>query len=345
MNLVDRYLPVMAACLQSGVTELGHASIFDTTGDRTSLVRKHAVLLLSGLLLQDYIKWRGLLFQRFLVASADKDEGVGRLAEMTLCGPLLTKYPKLFFNNFVESLFVLNQCTAHPVYAAAASAGDNGGGITVGFDGIKLNGEAGKAERIHMYGMMLSKMSDEEKIGITARLSNEVLGAALKSDGDLSRVCNNRRSSSKASASDENAYNVLSDAFDVLTSPALQVGRASTRDTINGEGIDDVGVESKAQHVAVAKDKLLSKISRKQLVEMVLPILCNLKATLQESCSPLLKDLMQYMVVIFRAYKAEVKEFLVNDPTLLQEVEYDARQHKKSQKMVMTPPRAVAAIS
>jgi condensin-2 complex subunit D3 len=193
--------------------------------------------------------------------------------------------------------------------------------------------------------MMLSKMSDEEKIGITARLSNEVLGAALKSDGDLSRVCNNPRSSSKASASDENAYNVLSDAFDVLTSPALQVGRASTRDTINGEGIDDVGVESKAQHVAVAKDKLLSKISRKQLVEMVLPILCNLKATLQESCSPLLKDLMQYMVVIFRAYKAEVKEFLVNDPTLLQEVEYDARQRKKSQKMGTTPPRSVVAMS
>jgi condensin-2 complex subunit D3 len=342
-NLVDMYLPVMAACLQAGMTEQVQASIFDTSGDRTSLVRKHAVLLLSGLLLQDYIKWRGLFFQRFLVASADKNEGVARLAEMTLCGPLLTKYPKLFFNNFVESLFVLNRCTAHPVYTAAASAGDNGGGITVGFDGINLTGEAGKAERIHMYGMMLSKMSDEEKIGITARLANEVLGAALKSDGDLSRVCNKPRSSSDASASDENAYNVLSDAFDILTSPELQVGRASTRD--GGEGVEDAGVESKAQHVAVAKDKLLSKISRKQLVEMVLPILCNLKATLQESYSPLLKDLMQYMVVIFRAYKVEVKEFLVNDPTLLQEVEYDARQRKKSQKIGATPTGVVVVIS
>lgn len=340
-NLVDRYLPVMAACLQSGITDQDPGSIFDTSRDRTSLVRKHAVLLLSGLLLQDYIKWRGLLFQRFLVASADKDESVARLAEMTLCGPLLTKYPKLFFNNFVESLFVLNRCTAHPVYAAAASAGDNGGGITVGFDGINLSGEAGRAERIHMYGMMLSKMSDEEKIGITARLANEVLGAAIKSDGDLSRVCNNPRSSAGATTRDENAFNVLSDAFDILTSPELQVGRASAKD--DGEGIDDAGVE-KAQLVNVAKDKLLSKISRKQLVEMVLPILCSLKATLQESCSPLLKDLMQYMVMIFRAYKMEVKEFLANDPTLLQEVEYDARQFKKANKMG-TPTREVVVVS
>jgi condensin-2 complex subunit D3 len=40
----------------------------------------------------------------------------------------------------------------------------------------------------------------------------------------------------------------------------------------------------------------------------------------------LLKDLMTYLLEIFRDYKVEVKEFLANDPTLLQEIEYDARQ-------------------
>ncbi len=340
-NLVDRYLPVMARCLQSGITDQTRESLFDATRDKTSLVRKHAILLLTGLLLQDYIKWRGLLFQRFLVATTDRDDGVARLAEMSLCGPLLKKYPKLFFNNFVESLFVLNKCTAHPLYAAAASAGDNGGGVTVGFEGINLSGEAGRAARTHIYATALSKMSSEEKIGITARLANDVIGAALKTDGDLARVC--RKSSSFApSSSDDNAYNVLSDAFFILTSPALQVARAPTRD--EGEAMDETGAESKAQHVAAAKGKLLSKISRKQLVEMVLPILYNLKTILQESCSPLLKNLMQYFVVIFRAYKVEVKEFLANEPTLLQEIEYDARQFKKAQR-IGSPSGAVVVVS
>jgi hypothetical protein len=66
---------------------------------------------------------------------------------------------------------------------------------------------------------------------------------------------------------------------------------------------------------------------------MVLPILCNLKTTLEESCSLLLKDLMQYLVVIYCAYKVKVKEVLANDPTLLQEIEYDARQLKKNQRL------------
>ena len=341
-NLVDRYLPVMARCLQSGITDQTSDSLFDGTQDQTSLVRKHAVLLLTGLLLQDYIKWRGLLFQRFLVATADRDEGVARLAEMSLCGPLLKKYPKLFFNNFVESLFVLNKFTAHPLYAAAASAGDNGAGVTVGFEGINLSGEAGRAARNHIYATAISKMSSEEKIGITARLANDVLGAAIETDGELARVCRRKSSSVAPSTSEENAYNVLCDALFILTSPALQVARVPTRD--DGIGLEETGAASKAQHVAAAKGKLLSKISRKQLVEMVLPILCNLKTTLEESCSPLLKDLMQYLVVIFRAYKVEVKEFLASDPTLLQEIEYDARQFKKNQR-INSPTGAVVVVS
>jgi condensin-2 complex subunit D3 len=340
-NLVDRYLPVMARCLQSGIAEQTSNSLFDGTQDQTSLVRKHAVLLLTGLLLQDYIKWRGLLFQRFLVATADRDEGVARLAEMSLCGPLLKKYPKLFFNNFVESLFVLNKFTCHRLYAAAASAGDNGAGVTVGFEGINLSGEAGRAARKHIYATAISKMSSEEKIGITARLANDVLGAALETDGDLARVC--RKSSVVAPlTNEENAYNVLCDALFILTSPALQVARVPISD--DAVGLEETGAASKAQHVAAAKGKLLSKISRKQLVEMVLPILCNLKTTLEESCSPLLKDLMQYLVVIYCAYKVEVKEVLANDPTLLQEIEYDARQFKKNQRL-NSPTGAVVVVS
>jgi condensin-2 complex subunit D3 len=62
-----------------------------------------------------------------------------------------------------------------------------------------------------------------------------------------------------------------------------------------------------------AKGKLLSKISRKQLIESVLPILCNL-------------------VCIFRQYKKEVNETLVSNQTLLQEIKYDTKKFEKNEK-------------
>ena len=337
-SMVDRYLPVMAACLQSG-----HAldeSILSS--DKSAIVRKHAILLLSSLLLQDYIKWRGLLFHRFLVACADNDESVASVGESILVGPLLSKCPKLFFNNFVESFFVLNRCTAHPIYLAAASSGDGGGGIAVGFEGINLSGRAGRVKRFRMYELMLSKMSDEEKIGITARLAKEVLGSALSSGSDLYRVCTNPQSNTNGDKSSDRAYdsafNVLSDCFTILCSPALRVGKScQTNDDDNDIVEDPNNPTNPTRRVIAAKGKLLSKISRKHLIEIVFPILCNLKAMLQKSCSPLLKELMAYMVHIFRAYKTEVKDFLSNDPGLLQEIEYDAKRALKK-----TPVKATA---
>lgn len=102
------------------------------------------MLLLSSLLLHDYINWRGLLFHRFLVACSNEDEHVATLAESVLSGPLSMRQPKLFFNHFVEALFVLNKSSAHPLYIAAASQGDGGSGISVGFEGIYLEGDLGR---------------------------------------------------------------------------------------------------------------------------------------------------------------------------------------------------------
>eukprot|EP00980_Cylindrotheca_fusiformis_P001482 scaffold345_cov134-Cylindrotheca_fusiformis.AAC.93 len=317
-NMTDRYLPVLASCLQSG-TEDPEVNMVSSTSSSSAVVRKHAVLLLSSLLLQDYIKWRGLLFHRFLVACSDDDEGVAHLAENVLSGPLWVRSPKLFYNHFVESLFVLNKCTAHPIYLAAASHGDGGSGIAVGFEGIHLNGEVGQIRRRRMYDFLLSKLSDEEKIGVTARLAKEVLACAVANNGDLGKVC-------EISADDmdfrlESAWNVMNDVFYVLSNKAIKVGKI-----VEDDALEDPNIPSASRQVTVAKSRLLSKISRKQLIEIVLPVLCNLKVKLQQNCSPLLKQLMQYLCEIFQSYKKEAREFLANDPTLLHEIEYDARQ-------------------
>jgi condensin-2 complex subunit D3 len=333
-SMVDRYLPVMAACMQAGLRDLSGSVLNVAVQPDSAIVRKHAVTVLASLLLQDYIKWRGLLFYRFLVATVDEDEEVANLAEMLLCGPLITKQPRLFSNNFVEAIFVLNRCTAHPIYLAATANDDQGSDASIGFEGIYLSGEVGRARRMQIYQLLLSRVSDEEKLGLTARITKEVLGSALKGGNDLHEVCTNPfvdddEVLKKGVDSRESAMAVLSDALAILSDPSMKVGRSANKDT-EEEDIEDPNVTSNANKtIQVAKGALFSKISKKHLLEILLPILCQLKVVLQKSQSPLLKNLMSFLVDVYRQNKDETKEFLANDPSLYQEIEYDARQFIK----------------
>lgn len=301
----------------------------------SSIVRKHAVLLLSSLILQDYIKWRGLLVHRFLVACVDEDLEVAHLAQTTLCGPLLSKQPNIFFNNFVEALFVLNNCTAHKIYAAAKANGESGSGISVSFEGIRLS----KRQRMGIYRMMLSHMSDEEKIGITARLAKEVLAGALEIDSDL-RLCLEplpqgqtpaRSGPTPEARRREKAFCVVSDCLAVLTSPSARVGRTSTatNDADDVEEANTVTNGPSAAQLSAVRGRLLNKISKKHLIDTVVPILCRMKQILEKSRSPLLKNLMLFFVEIYRTSKDEVKELLASDPTSLAEIEFDLKKFSK----------------
>lgn len=339
-NLVDKYLPYLSRCLQAGegkpmeVNSSSRLSLsFSRKTNGYSLVKKNAIMLLSSLLLQDYVKWRGFLIHRFLAAVADEDDEVACLAQTALRGPLMNKQPNLFCNHFVGAVFVFNACKAHPLYMAESSTGGNG--LTVEFEAASLAGSEYCHRRREIYDMMLANVSDEQKLEVTARLVKEILGGALETNGDLSTVCKMplkaiKNASKLSSERIEAATGVLTDALSILTSKEIKVGRKGGEETED----DLVSVGSRPDQRRVHKQRLLTKISRKHLMEIVIPILCNLKTVLEGSHSPLLKNLMSYLGFIFRSYKSEVQEHLANNPTLLQELEYDYRQYEKRQKQI-----------
>jgi condensin-2 complex subunit D3 len=304
-NLVDRQLPTMASCMQ----------------DSSPLVRRHAILLLSSLLLQDYVKFRGLLIHRYLATLVDEDDNVSQLAEMTLCGPLLTKMPLLFQNSFVESLFVFNNCTSHPVYHAAASSGAESGAVD--FHGIRLD----RKRRMFIYKLMLVHMSDEQRIGVTARLAKEVLAGALDG-GKLEAATKTTIIGGGAS--------VLSDALSILVTSEARVGRTAASeqaDADDDEANPNMQVDGPAvAQLAAAKGKLLGKVSKKHMCDIVVPILCSLKKQLEKNKSPLLRQLMVLMVDIMKLYKKEVRETLAGDPVLLKELDFDLRNFDVADK-------------
>ena len=100
-NLVDRHIGSLACCLQ----------------DKDALVRKHALILLTQLLLQDFLKWRGMLLFRFIATSTDCNTEIAEIARNILTKTLVTKFPSDFYcQHFAESVLVFNECVDHPLY-------------------------------------------------------------------------------------------------------------------------------------------------------------------------------------------------------------------------------------
>jgi hypothetical protein len=80
--------------------------------DTSVLVRKHALILLTQLLLQDYIKWRGLLLFRFLATAVGKYVRAGHIIFLLIyvvCVIVLNLYYIIFYNLlsfYISSAFV-----------------------------------------------------------------------------------------------------------------------------------------------------------------------------------------------------------------------------------------------
>ncbi|CBJ30347.1 conserved unknown protein [Ectocarpus siliculosus] len=341
--MVDRHVAAMAACLQ----------------DPHPLVRRHAILLISQLLLQDYVKWRGLLLYRFLATLVDSDASVRDLGAFTLTRPLITKTPGLFAQNFVETLFVLNNYSEHPCYAAAAAGrADAGGGVTM--DGIDLGGDnpAQIRRRISVYSTMLEHMSDEQKITVTAKLAQEVLSAVIDGGLPLANSTGSAASNSAAFANGnkngggaearKKASSVVKDALTIMASAGIRVGGrgGAAAATEADDGSEDMGSQqSGAGGLAAAKRTLLSKVALKHLMEKVVPILTALKHVLERAHSPLLREIMSYFGELFRSHKEEVKAVLASEPGLVDEIDFDLRRFEKEEYERRQKVKEAAAIA
>ena len=196
---------------------------------------------------------------------------------------------------------------------------------------------------MQIYRMMLGLMSDEEKIGITARLAKEVLAGALEIDSDLRASIEPPPQNAIANGTGneqrrrEKAFQVMSDCFAVLADPCARVGRSTNNEA---EEVEEAATDGpSAAQLSAVRGRLLSKISRKHLIDTGVPILCRMKTILEKSRSPLLKDLMLFFVEIYKMNKGEVKGLLASDPGLMQEIEFDLKQFEMQQKVkrVMTP--------
>ncbi|KAM3755150.1 hypothetical protein ACB098_02G018800 [Castanea mollissima] len=160
--LVDCYIAKITKCLC----------------DPCELVRRQTFILLSRLLQRDYVKWRGVLFLRFLLSLVDESEKIRQLADYLFGSILKVKAPLLAYNSFVEAIFILNDCDAHNGHTDS-----QGSRVESWIFSNRGSDENSRSKRMHIYVSLLKQMAPEHLLATFAKLCAEILAAA--SDGML----------------------------------------------------------------------------------------------------------------------------------------------------------------
>ncbi|XP_010451480.1 PREDICTED: condensin-2 complex subunit D3-like [Camelina sativa] len=281
--------------------------------DPCEVVRRQTFILLSRLLQRDYVKWRGVLFLRFLLSLVDESEKIRRLADFLFGSILKVKAPLLAYNSFVEAIYVLNDCHAHTGHNNPDSKQSKTKDQAFS---VRGNDERARSKRMQIYITLLKQMAPEHLLATFAKLCAEILAAA--SDGMLN-------------IEDVTGQAVLQDAFQILACKEirLSVSRGASSETVE---MEEEGGDSNA---AAAKGRAITQAVRKGLIQNTIPIFIELKRLLESKNSPLTGSLMDCLRVLLKDYKNEIEEMLVADKQLQKELIYDMQKHEAAKARSM----------
>ena len=307
--------------------------------DEHAGVRRHALMLITELLLQSFVKLRGPILYLLLSTMLDSDQETAEAAQHAVLEVFSKRDPTLIPTCFVETMFVMNACKDHSKYNVQDER------LEILLASFYGSGEA-TLKRRSLYQLMLNSMSNENKIRITARLCQDILGnvvdgviklsnhtqavslkspltAPTPSGSDVSSTVSAQR------VSFEHAdFYLIQDTFAILCSDAARV-----HTTADGTAqVQEEVIENAEAAASVAKNKLLSKIAHKNALQNVVPIIVSLKRQLERIHSPLLKSIMSYFSFLFRFHRRELDNALAEDPTVASEIQYDLRKMDEQEK-------------
>ncbi|XP_076344114.1 condensin-2 complex subunit D3-like [Tachypleus tridentatus] len=286
--LVDPYISSFTACLR----------------DSSSFVRKQTLTLMTQLLQEDYIKWRGTVFYRMVMTLVDSNEDIRCFAEYCLGHLLLRRHPHIFYQHFVECIFYFNCYLSHNMYNKFNQTDRE-------VQLFSLRGSDNQEKRMTLYRFMLENINDEERFYLNLKLCQDVLGAVTDGIIPLS----------------QESEGLIQDALAILCCEEIKLSSLTSSVQDEVEDGDMAGAI-----VATAKKTIISQVVKRNVIENVVPIVIGLKHRLEENKSPLLKDLMLFLRELMKDYKSEVKEIMSADKQLANEIEFDLRRFEQQQE-------------
>ncbi|XP_014681011.1 PREDICTED: condensin-2 complex subunit D3-like [Priapulus caudatus] len=287
----ERHIASVAACLR----------------DTSPLVRRQTLTLVTSLLQEDYVKWKGTLFFRYVTTTVDADADIASFAQFCLVNLLLPRNPQMFFNHFIECIFHFNCYENHAAYNKFTQSEREKSRFS-------LKGTGNKSMRMQVYKFLLEHMTDDQRFKLVAKLTQEVLGAIV--DGTM--------------VLDAHAVPLLQDSLAILCCKEIKLsqlrGSQSSADDMQGEQ------DFTAVAMATTKKTIISHVVKRNVIENIVPVVIALKHMLEQQRSPVVKDLMMYLKELMKDYRSEVKDIMAADKQLANEIEFDLRKFEQDQE-------------
>jgi condensin-2 complex subunit D3 len=265
---VDPYVHDMSACL----------------ADESPVVRRQALLILTRLITEDYVKLRDLLFFRFAYSLVDEDDGVARFAQRCLFDVLTLKESKMLTHYLIETLLYFND---HLDPAALNEDEEAHFKFRI----------AEPARRKAVYKLMIEKVSNAGLFELLQDCCVRVLQTFA--DGTLSL---------------DEGESLLSDTLGIM----LRIEEVMESPTATEANIDDPASER-----IVETSRMFLGHVHDQLIKRVLPILNQTHRFLRESRSPLQSELRKLFRILCHKHPSLLDDLRKQEPTLAVELEHD----------------------
>ncbi|XP_017277136.1 condensin-2 complex subunit D3 isoform X2 [Kryptolebias marmoratus] len=295
-NNVDHYIPNISACLR----------------DDVAIIREQTLIMLTNLLQEEFVKWKGSLFFRFMVALVDPVPAIASLCEYCLLHLLLKKNPEMFSQHFIECIFHFNSYSKHKSYNKFSQTERE----KVRFS---LKGAQHREKRFQIYRFLLEHFTDAQRFNITNRINQTILACFADEELPL----------------DADGAEILSETFNILSLKEMKLQAISA--PAGGAGGEEPEEENMATMtkavMQAAQKKVVSQVQRRAFIENTVPLIITLKSLLEQKRSSVLRELMGYLQVTMQDYRSEVKEFFSGDEQLAAEVEFALKTADEERKM------------
>uniref|UniRef100_A0A665TJ21 Non-SMC condensin II complex, subunit D3 n=1 Tax=Echeneis naucrates TaxID=173247 RepID=A0A665TJ21_ECHNA len=296
-NIVDHYIPNISACLR----------------DDKPIIREQTLIMLVNLLQEEFVKWKGSLFFRFMVTLVDPVPAIASLCEYCLVHLLLKKNPEMFSQHFIECIFHFNSYSNHKSYNKFPQTEHE----KVRFS---LKGAQNREKRFRIYRFLLENFTDTQRFNTTNKINQTILACFADEELPL----------------DTDGAEILSETFNILSLKEMKLQAMSApADTPAGEEPEEDNMATMAKAVLqAAQKKVVSQVQKKVFIENTVPLIISLKNLLERKHSPVLRDLTAYLQVTMQEYRTEVKEFFSGDEQLAAEVEFALKTAEKEKEMM-----------
>ncbi|XP_029922361.1 condensin-2 complex subunit D3 [Myripristis murdjan] len=295
-NMVDHYIPNVSACLH----------------DNNPIIRKQTLIMLTNLLQEEFVKWKGSLFFRFVAVLADPVPDIASLCEYCLVDLLLKKNPTMFSQHFIECIFHFNSYTKHKTYNKFPQTDSE----KVRFS---LKGAQHREKRFRVYRFLLEHFNDAQRFNITSKINQSILACFADEELPL----------------DSDGADILAETFSILSLKEMKLQAISA--PAGGAAAEEPEEENMATMakavLQAAQKKVVSQVQKKAFIEYTIPIIIALKNLLQQKRSPVLRDLMAYLQVTMQDYRSEVKELFSGDEQLAAELEFSLEMSDKQREL------------